>query len=213
MILFGLLLSMVGCFFPICYDFFLFWFWLRTRSIGHWTLDFRFISFFIPFHSRYHFCFDFPRREWGYPFVADHRLLPLWDRLITRSLLLVRRVFLLPIVASVVRNTNRGKSWPPRCGIPYTTRSFFCLRFFDITLMSFYCVFFSFLGIDVTLGIFSCIQRRLSFPFFPFSRTVCLVSSEGSHDPRGLILDRSFAFSFCFNLEWHYADRPFSFLF
>ena len=70
---------------------------------------------------------------------------------------------------------------------------FFCLRFFDITLMSFYCVFFSFLGIDVPLGIFSCTQRRLPFPSFPFSRTVCLVSSEGSHDPRGLIPDRSFA--------------------
>ena len=85
----------------------------------------------------------------------------------------------------------------------------FCLRFFDITLMSFYCVFFSFLGIDVTLGIFSCIQRRLSFPFFPFSRTVCLVSSEGSHDPRGLVPDISFAFHLVSFLEWHYADEPF----
>ena len=64
--------------------------------------------------------------------------------------------------------------------------------------MSFYCVFFSFLGIDVPLVIFLCIQRRLPFPSFPFSRTVCLVSSEGSHDPWGLIPDRSFAFSSCF---------------
>ena len=87
----------------------------------------------------------------------------------------------------------------------------FCLRFFDITLMSFYCVFFSFLGIDVPLVIFSCIQRRLPFPSFPFSRTVCLVSSEGSHDPRGLVPDRSFAFSFCLILDWHYADGPFFF--
>ena len=69
----------------------------------------------------------------------------------------------------------------------------FCLRFFDITLMSFCRVFVSFLG--VPLGILLCTQRRLSFSFFPFSRTVCLVSSEGSHDPRGLIPDRPFAFS------------------
>ena len=87
----------------------------------------------------------------------------------------------------------------------------FLSPFFDITLMSFYCVFFSFLGIDVPLVIFSCIQRRLPFPSFPFSRTVCLVSSEGSHDPRGLVPDRSFAFSFCLILDWHYADGPFFF--
>ena len=68
----------------------------------------------------------------------------------------------------------------------------FFVSFFDITLMSFCRVFVSFLG--VPLGIFLCIQRRLPFPSFPFSRTVCLVSSEGSHDPRGLIPDRSFAF-------------------
>ena len=83
----------------------------------------------------------------------------------------------------------------------------FCLRFFDITLTSFFRVFFSFLG--VPLGIFSCIQRRLSFLSLPFSRTVCLVSSEGSHDPRGLVPDISFAFHLVSFLEWHYADEPF----
>ena len=85
----------------------------------------------------------------------------------------------------------------------------FCLHFFDITLMSFCRVLFSFLGIHVPLVIFSCIQRRLPFPSFPFSRTVCLVSSEGSHDPRGLVPDRSFAFRLVSFLEWHYADEPF----
>ena len=83
----------------------------------------------------------------------------------------------------------------------------FCLHFFDITLMSFCRVFVSFLG--VPLVIFSCIQGRLSVPSFSFSRTVCLVSSEGSHDPRGLVPDISFAFRLVSFLKWHYADEPF----
>ena len=48
MILFGLLRSMVGCFFPICYDLFLFF---SGFGYGLGPLDFRFFSFFIPFHS------------------------------------------------------------------------------------------------------------------------------------------------------------------
>ena len=106
-----------------------------------------------------------------------------------------------------LREVMTPKVW---CSVHHS-QFLFSLCFFDITLMSFCRVFFSFLGIDVPLGIFSCTQRRLPFPSFPFSRTVCLVSSEGSHDPRGLIPDRSFAFSFCLILEWHYADRPFFF--
>ena len=167
MILFGLFRSMVECFFPTCYDFFLFWFLLRTRTIGRWTLDFRFVSFPFLFLSCYHFCFDFPRRE------ATHLWLtidfyPFWDRLITRSLPLVRRVFPLPIVASVVRNTNRGKSWPPRCGIPYTTRSFFLSPFFWYYADEFLLCFLFFSRNRCNPGDFLVHSKATIFSFFSF---------------------------------------------